>query len=136
MTNIGNLSSAIELIRLKLCQKGVEKFASTCFSHFLDIQTIKFFSVVIHSLLIQQIECDGPKVAEFNFRGVSVRFDKKAFSLVTGLKCGRPSSLSDTNKLSDRLWAKYFGTTWEIQLRSLWISLNVIHLIKMKLTII
>ena len=101
MTNIGNLSSAIKLIRQKLGQKGVEKFAKTCFGHFLDIQTIKFSNAVVHSLLIRQIKCDDPKVAEFNFRGVGVRFDKKAFALVTRLKYGRP--IRDTSKLPNRL---------------------------------
>ena len=100
VTNIGNLSSAIELIRRKLGQTSVQEFAKTCFCHFLDIQTIKFSSAVVHSLLIQQIECNDPKVAEFNCRRVDVRFDKKVFSLVIGLKCGRPSR--DTSKLPDR----------------------------------
>ena len=119
MKNIGNLLSAIELIWRKLGQKGVVKVASTCLGHFLDIHTIKFSSVVLQSLLIQKIECDNPKVAEFNFRGVVVLFDKKAFVLVTGLKCGKPLSLSDTNKLTDKLWEKYFGTTEEIHLKEL-----------------
>ena len=117
VTNIGNLSSAIELIRRKLGQTGVQAFAKTCFGHFLDIQTVKFSSAVVHSLLIRQIECDDPKVAEFNFRGVGVRFDKKAFALVTGLKCGRP--IRNTSSLPDRLWDKYFGTPREIQLKDL-----------------
>ena len=69
--------------------------------------------------MIGQIECDDPKAMEFNFRGVRVWFDKKTFALVTRLKCGRSSSLSDTNKLTDRLWEKYFGTTEEIHLKEL-----------------
>ena len=36
---------------------------------------------------------------------------------MTGLKCGRPSK--DTTKLPDRLWDKYFGTPWELQLKEL-----------------
>ncbi|KAF3458012.1 hypothetical protein FNV43_RR02675 [Rhamnella rubrinervis] len=113
----GNLSYAIEFIRQKRGKNSIEKFANMCFGHFPDVHTLKFCSTNVLSLLIRQMECDDLKMNEFNFRVVSVRFDKKAFALVTRLKCGKPSSNDDTSRLTDWLWMKYFDPNNELQLR-------------------
>ncbi|KAF3445690.1 hypothetical protein FNV43_RR10866 [Rhamnella rubrinervis] len=63
------------------------------------------------------MECDDPRVAKFNFRGVGVRFDKKAFALVTRLKCGKLPSYDETNRLTSRLWHNYFGPNNDLPLK-------------------
>ena len=46
---------------------------------------------------------------EFEFNSVGARFDRKAFAMVTGLKCGKFSPALEWNNLSYKLWTKYFG---------------------------
>ncbi|KAF3441115.1 hypothetical protein FNV43_RR15026 [Rhamnella rubrinervis] len=92
LTNYGNFSNAIDVIRRKLGDDGVQPFKGTCFGHFLD-----------------GIECDDPDVLEFNFREIGARFDRNAFNLVTGLKFSQFPSLVETRDLSDTLWDKYFS---------------------------
>ena len=70
VTNIGNLSKAITLIKNKLGQDAISAFKKTCFGHFLQVKPLIFSGAIVHSLLIRQVECDDPKVAEFNFGGL------------------------------------------------------------------
>lgn len=110
VTNMGNLSKAITLIRNKLGHAGIKAFRKTCFGHFLKTKPLTFSSAMVHSLLLRQIECDDPHVLEFNFHGVGVRFDRMAFTLVTGLKCTKFPADQETRDLKDTLWDKYFGS--------------------------
>ena len=85
VTNLGCLSKAMKIIKQKFGKDGVKLFRKTCFCHFLRIKPIIFFSAIVHNLLVQQVECDGPKVIEFNFRRIGVRFDCMTFAIVTRL---------------------------------------------------
>ncbi|KAF3437048.1 hypothetical protein FNV43_RR19801 [Rhamnella rubrinervis] len=109
LTNYGNFFNAIDVIRRKLEDDGVQAFKSTCFGHFLDMKSMTFCSAIVHSCLVRVLECDDPDVLEFNFRGIGARFDHNAFNLVTGLKFSQFPSLVETHDLPDTLWDKYFS---------------------------
>ncbi|KAF3451532.1 hypothetical protein FNV43_RR07627 [Rhamnella rubrinervis] len=109
LTNYGNFSNAIDVIRRNLRDDGVQAFKSTCFGHFLDVKSMTFCSAIVHSFLVRVLECDDLDVLEFNFRGIGARFDRNAFNLVTGLKFSQFLSLVETHDLLDTLWDKYFG---------------------------
>ena len=72
LSNLGNLTNAVKLIRKKLGKTGIKLFKNTCFGHFLKMKPIKFYDGFVHSLLLRQVECNDPKVLEFNFRGLGV----------------------------------------------------------------
>ena len=119
MSNLGNSTNAVKLIRKKLGKTGIKLFKKTCFGHFLKMKPIKFCGGFVHSLLLRQVECNDSKVLEFNFRGLGVRFDRKAFATVTGLKCCRFPSYLETRDLQTSLWEKYFGSIGTISLKDL-----------------
>ncbi|KAF3449683.1 hypothetical protein FNV43_RR10414 [Rhamnella rubrinervis] len=108
LTNYGNFSNAVNVVRRKLRDDGVKAFKNTCFGHFLDMKSMTFCSGIVHSFLVRVLECDNPDVLEFNFRGIGARFDLNAFNLVTGLKFSQFPSFLEMRDLPDTLWAKYF----------------------------
>ncbi|KAF3451951.1 hypothetical protein FNV43_RR08047 [Rhamnella rubrinervis] len=103
LTNYGNFSNAIDVIRRKLGDDGVQAFKSTCFGHFLDVKSMTFCSAIAHSFLVRVLECDDLDVLEFNFWGIGTRFDRNTFNLVTGLKFSQFLSLVETRDLPDTL---------------------------------
>ena len=119
VTNLGNLSKAVEVIKQKLGRRGVRLFKKTCFGHFLNLKPITFCSAIVHNLLVRQVECDDSNVIEFNFRGIGARFDRMAFAIVTGLNCGKYPVDHETRNLLDTLWEKYFGTSGPVSLKDL-----------------
>ncbi|KAF3454955.1 hypothetical protein FNV43_RR05403 [Rhamnella rubrinervis] len=109
LTNYGNFSNTVDVIRHKLGDDGVKVFKSICFGHFLDVKSMTFCSAIVHSFLVRVLECNDPDVLEFNFWGIGERFDRNAFNLVTGLKFSQFLSFLETRDLPDTLWNKYFG---------------------------
>ena len=103
VSNLSNLTSIVKLIRKKLGNMGIKLFKKTCIGHFLRMKPIKFCGGFIHNLLLQQVECVDPYVLEFNFRGIGVRFDHKAFAIFTRLMCCRFSSYLETCDLQTSL---------------------------------
>ena len=117
VTNKSNLANVVSIIKEKLGRRGIRAFKKTCFDHFLRMKPLIFSSGMVHNLLLRQLECDDPKVLEFNFRGVGVRFDLKAFALVSGLNCTKFPTYLETRDLEDTLWEKYFGSIGTITLK-------------------
>ena len=70
----------------------MKKFTESCFGYFMQMKTVVFCGRFIHHLLLYQVESEHKSVMEFEFNGVGARFDRKAFSMVTGLNCGKFSS--------------------------------------------
>lgn len=72
MTNLDNSSRVVKTIKQKLVNNGVKLFKKTCFGLFLIMKPIIFCGAVVHNLLVRQMECDDPKVIEFNFLGIGL----------------------------------------------------------------
>ena len=69
----------------------LQDFVATCFGHFINFDANTFFSSrLVHSLLIREIVVDGVGDFElyFGVGGRRLRFSKREFCLLTGMKFG------------------------------------------------
>ncbi|KAF3433797.1 hypothetical protein FNV43_RR24900 [Rhamnella rubrinervis] len=110
LTSNSNITFAFDVIKNKL-SKGMDKLKDSFVENFLELKTVQFCGGFIHLLLLNQVECDDTNVMEFDFHGIGARFDRKSFTMITGLNCGKFSNEKELEHFPYDLWVKYFGDT-------------------------
>ncbi|KAF3452088.1 hypothetical protein FNV43_RR08184 [Rhamnella rubrinervis] len=75
LTNYGNFSNAVDVVRRKLGDDGVKAFKNTCFGHFLDVKSMSFSSDIVHSILMR----DLPDTLWDKYFGVRGTLEQKEF---------------------------------------------------------
>ena len=79
---MSNLATTLQLIKDKL-GKGHDLFVKSIFGEFMNVKSMVFYGGFIHHMLLRQLECDDTSVMEFDFNDIGVRFDRKAFAMIT-----------------------------------------------------
>ena len=105
---MSNLPATLQLIKDKL-GSGDDQFVNSIFGQFMSVKSVVFCDGFIYHMLLHKLECDDTNVMEFEFNSVGPMFDRKAFTMMTGLNCGKFPPSSEVNNLSYDLWTKYFG---------------------------
>ncbi|KAK2656046.1 hypothetical protein Ddye_009098 [Dipteronia dyeriana] len=106
--------------------KDRHRFMAFCFGHFMSMhRELKFYSGVIHQLLLRELDQDGPTdEMRFLLGNHVVRFSKVEFSLITGLRFEVVPDTSMYVAVKNGIHERYFPAHDEVSLDDLRVVLT------------
>ena len=93
ISSMCKLSSVIKAIEEKLTKRQLTMFKKDIFGHFLECRSFPFSGVILHNLLLRQVEDSREDQLWFQIGEHLIRLSIVELCLVTGLSFG-----VDTNK--------------------------------------
>ncbi|KDO37216.1 hypothetical protein CISIN_1g041318mg, partial [Citrus sinensis] len=108
ISSMCNLSSVVKAINEKLTKRQLNMFKKDIFGHFLECRSFPFSGVILHNLLLRQVEDSREDQLWFQIGEHLIRLSIVEWCLVTGLSYGVDTELRD-NKTVDMLRNTYFG---------------------------
>ncbi|KAM3217576.1 hypothetical protein P3L10_027019 [Capsicum annuum] len=84
-------------------------FQKSPFCQFLNMHFLKIQPQLLRSLLLAEINNDRDDLFIFNINGKELHFEKREFSVVSGLKCFKKSDFVSDPKVKNKLMNRYYS---------------------------